>query len=281
MRSLTVAIGLLTLKTASLLVLANGYAQQSLPVRVDRGLEVRSLAGQVSRFQKTVSQPARVGDFLRAIGDGLITSKGAKAILFVDTGIGVVDVAENTNLVVQELSFAPDNGRITKLFVSQGQARLRVRPFTHRGSKLEIRTPVGLSGVRGTDFGIAVQPNGKTGLAVIQGQVSSEAFGKAVAVNGGFQNFILPNEPPSPPVPLRNDTRLVYSFQRIIQGGIRKVQLNGQVDPVNAVQVNGVPQVTDREGRFKTQLEIFPPPLFQVLVQTPLGKEQRHDLVFR
>lgn len=281
MRNHAIAIGLTTLSVFSLLALTSGYAQQSLPVRVDRGLEIRSLAGQVNRLQKVSSKPARVGDLLQAIGDGLATGKGSKAVLFVDTGIGVVDVAENTNLVVQELSFAPDNGRITRLFVSQGQARLRVRPFTHRGSKLEIRTPVGLSGVRGTEFGVAIQPNGKTGLAVLEGQVASAASGKEVAVDGGFQNFTLPNEPPSSPVPLRNDTRLTYSFQRVIQGGIRKVQLSGQVDPVNGVQVNGVPQVTDRTGRFKTALENFPPPMFQVLVQTPLGKEQRYDLVFR
>ncbi|MBF2027068.1 MAG: FecR domain-containing protein [Oscillatoriales cyanobacterium C42_A2020_001] len=276
-----IAIGLITLGIISVLALTNSYAQQTLPVRVDRGLEVRSLVGQVNRLQKAGVKPARVGDLLQVIGDGVATSKGAKAILFVDTGIGVVDVAENTNLVVQELSFAPDNGRITRLFVSQGQARLRVRPFTHRGSKLEIRTPVGLSGVRGTDFGIAIQPNGKTGLAVMEGQVASAALGKEVGVAGGFQNFTLPNEPPSAPVPLRNDTRLTYSFERVIQGGIRKVQLIGQVDPVNAVQVNGIPQVTDRTGRFKAALEFFPPPTFQVLVQTPLGKEQRYDLVFR
>jgi len=267
--------------SAVLFALSVTHAQQSFPVRVDRGLQIRSLTGQVSRIQGVGSRLARVGDFLTAVGEGVVTQKSSGAVLFVDTGIGVVDVSESTNLVIQELAFAPDNGRITRLFVSQGQARLRVRRFTHRGSKIEIRTPVSLSGVRGTEFGVAVQPNGKTGLAVLDGQVESAAQGRSLAVNQGFQNFTMPGEPPSQPVPLRDDTRLGYSFQRVIQGGIRKVRLAGQVDPVNAVFVNQVPQVTDRTGRFITDLELFPPPLFQVRVRTPLGKEQQYDLVFR
>ncbi|MDX2239705.1 MAG: FecR domain-containing protein [Leptolyngbyaceae cyanobacterium bins.302] len=276
-----IATPLLMMTTAGLFAWSATHAQQTLPVRVDRGLEVRRVAGQVARTQSTGSRPAQVGDFLASVGDGIMTQKASEATLFVDTGIGVVDVSESTNLTIQELAIAPDNGRITRLFVSQGQARLKVRRFTHRGSKLEIRTPVSLSGVRGTEFGLAIQPNGKTGLAVLQGQVESSAQGRALAVNSGFQNFTLPGESPSTPVPLRDDTRLTYSFRRVIQGGLRKVQLTGQVDPVNAVFVNRVPQVTDRNGRFVTSSELFPPPLFQVVVRTPLSKEQQYDLVFR
>jgi len=272
---------LLSAGAVVLLFLATTYAQQSIPVRVHRGLEVRSLVGQVTRLHPNGStSPARIGDFLKAVGDGIETKKASRAVLLVDIVVGTVDVSENTRLVVQELAIAPDNGRITRLYIPYGQARLKVRPFTNRGSQLEIRTPTGVSGVRGTEFGVAIQPNGKTGLAVLAGQVANAARGSSVTVKGGFQNFTLPGEPPSQPVPLRDDSQLRYSFRQIIQGGLRKVQLLGQVDPVNAVLVDGKPQTTDREGRFKAEPQLFPPPMIQVIVQTPLGKEQRYNLFY-
>lgn len=254
-----------------------GLAQSSVQVRVQRWLQVNQKQGQVSHLQGGQWRAARVGDRLQAIGDGLSTGPNSTARLVVDTGIGTVDVAEKTKLWIQALDFAPDNGRITRIQVGQGQARLRVRPFTHRGSQLEIRTPASLSGVRGTDFGVTVQPNGKTGLAVLNGKVQSAAQGQAKAVPGGYQNFTLPGQPPTPPVPLTNDTALKKTVERRLQGGDRQVRLVGQVDPVNLVMINGVPQVTDQQGRFTTTWQSIPSSFaLPVVVITPLGIEQRH-----
>uniref|UniRef100_A0ACD5H295 FecR domain-containing protein n=1 Tax=Desertifilum tharense IPPAS B-1220 TaxID=1781255 RepID=A0ACD5H295_9CYAN len=50
-----------------------------------------------------------------------------------------------------------------------GQARFRVRRFNHPGSSLEIETPAGSSAVRGTEFGVSVHPDGKTGIATREG----------------------------------------------------------------------------------------------------------------
>mgnify|MGYP002777094775 CR=1 FL=1 len=262
---------------ALLLGTAQGLAQQSLQVRVQRWLQVSQRNGQVQYVQGGRPRAAAVGDRLQAIGDGLATGPNSTARLTVDTGIGTVEVDEKTQLSVQELAFAPDNGRITRLQVNAGQARLRVRPFTHKGSRLEIRTPASLSGVRGTEFGLTVQPNGKTGLAVLDGNVQSAAQGQAQAVNRGYQNFTQPGAPPSRPVPLTNDTSLQVSVERVIQGGDRKVRLIGQVDPVNLVTVDGTPQVTDAQGRFVTTSRSLPTSLaLRVVVTTPLGLEKIH-----
>ena len=261
---------------------AQSNAQSSLQVRVNRWLQLRNLSGQVAYVQQGSARKAQVGDLLKNIGDGVTTSQKSKAILSVDTGIGTIDVSENTKLWIQELSFAPDNGRITRLQVGQGQARLKVRPFTHKGSKLEILTPASLSGVRGTDFDVGVQPNGKTGLAVLSGAVQSAAQGKSQSVPGGFQNFTIPGEAPTPPVPITNNTNLEYQVERVIQGGNRKVRLIGKVDPVNTVLVNRVPQVTDRNGRFTTDLWNIPDSfVVQVIVTTPLGVEKSHLVTLR
>jgi FecR protein len=261
--------------------LFSGIAQPVIPVRVDRWLQIQQITGQVKFFQESGSRDAKVGDRLQYSGDGVSTGKRSGVTLLVDTGVGEIDVAESTSLRIQSLEIAPDDGRITRLAINQGQAKLRLRRFTNRGSRLEIRTPASLSAVRGTTFGVAIQPSGKTGLAVNAGGVSSEAAGRSVAVDGGFQNFTIPGEPPSDPVPLRDDTSLRYEFKRVIQRGVRKVQLMGQVDPVNSVLIGGKPQDTDRGGHFNTDLQALPNSLsFEVLVITPLGKQQQYNLNF-
>lgn len=264
-----------------LLGMTPSLAQQSLKVRVDRWLELQKLSGTVLYQHGSVRQSARVGNRLQAVGDQVSTGPRSSAMLAVDTGIGTIDLTENTNLRVQRLDVSPDNGRITRLQVTQGQVRLKLRRFTNGSSRLEIQTPASVSGVRGTEFGVAIQPNGKTGLAVLQGGVSSGAQGTAVSVPAGFQNFTNAGEPPSPPVPITNDTSLKHRFELVIDRGVRRVRLVGQVDPVNRVLVAGIPQNTDRSGRFQTEFQPLPSFLkLQVLVQTPLGKQEVYELAF-
>jgi hypothetical protein len=262
--------------------IAQGTAQQTLQVRTDRWLELKEVVGDVTREQNGLSFKAKVGDRLTQPGDAISTGKQSSVKLIIDLGIGTIFVSENTKLRISSLDFAPDNGRITLLQVTGGQVRLQIRHFNHDGSRLEIRSPAGVSGVRGTEFGMTVQPGGKTGLAVGRGRVVSAAQNRSVAVSQGFQNYTIPGKPPSSPVPLRNDTRLKYQFQSHIQGGVRGIRLIGQVDPVNNVVVDKRPQSTDRNGRFVTDLLPLPNSLkFNVVVTTPLGKQQTYDLEYR
>ncbi len=255
-----------------------GFAQQSIPVRVDRWLSVQQMNGKVTYQYQRQSRSAKVGDRLQAIGDSITTGQRSMATLEVDTGIGFITLTENTQIIVQLLGMAPDNGRITYLNVPYGQVRLRLRRFTHRGSNLQLQTPAGVSAVRGTEFGVAVQSNGKTGLATLDGAVITTAQGQTVSVPAGFQNFTVPGEPPSPPVPLRDNTEISYTLERLIQRGLRQVRLWGQVDPVNTVLVGTVPQVTDRNGRFSLMLPAVSVQTLQVTVITPLGRQQVHQL---
>ncbi|MBE9180357.1 FecR domain-containing protein [Oculatella sp. LEGE 06141] len=243
-------------------------------------LEVRQLVGNVTIERSNRSQPARVGDRLSTVGDAIATGANSSAVLIVDTGIGNVNVAENTLMRIRSLSVAPDQGRITRLEVPRGRIRLQLRRFTSPNSELEIETPAGISGVRGTDFGVAVQPDGKTGVATLNGAVVTAAQGQEVDVAGGFQNFTIPAEPPAPATPLRNDTQLQYQFVRLIEGGVRRIRLLGRVDPVNLVEVNRVAQTTDRDGRFSVLYPALSSLRVEVRVSTPLGTEQVHVLEF-
>lgn len=251
-------------------------------VRVVRWLSIQQTTGTVSYDRAAGSRSARVGDRLESVGDGVTTGTQSETSLLLDTGVGVINVLEYTNLKVTRLDSTPDNGRITHLDVIRGQVRLKLRKFTSPNSELEIRTPAGLSGVRGTEFGVVVQPNGKTGIATLSGAVLTSAQGVQVSVPAGFQNFTIPGETPSAAVPLRDDTTLTAEFDKLLDRGIRKVRIIGRVDPVNVVKVEGVPQSTDRNGQFRT--DVFLASSFlkvNVVVTTPLGKSQTYELALR
>ncbi|NER79609.1 MAG: FecR domain-containing protein [Leptolyngbya sp. SIO1D8] len=245
---------------------------------MDRYLRVRSMTGNVMFQNGNTSRTARVGDRLQAVGEGLTTRQVSTARLEVDTGIGFVDVSENTRMRIQRMEIAPDNGRITYIEVPQGQVRLQLRTFTHEGSEFEIQTPAGVSSVRGTEFGVSVQPDGRTGVATLEGLVETAAQGETVEVPEGFQNLTVPGNPPSPAVPLRDDPELTYEIVRRIEGGNRQLQFVGQVDPVNLVLVENEPQEIDVNGQFTLPFLPIRGQRVEITVITPLGNRRDYDL---
>ncbi|PSR18023.1 iron dicitrate transport regulator FecR [filamentous cyanobacterium CCP3] len=254
------------------------FAVYALPVRVERGLSVRQRQGEVMVLRPSGSAPAAVGDRLDAIGDGLRTGTRSAAVLEVDTDVGFLDVSERTELRIRTLEMAADGGRITHLSVPRGQVRTRLRRFTNQGSQFEIETPAGISGVRGTEFGVSVQEDGKTGIATLTGAVDTMAVGETVAVPAGFQNLIWPGEPPTQPVPLRNDPGLEYERRVIFDNNTRYVTLTGRVDPVNTVFVDGAPQTVDRQGEFRLTRLATARLRVEVVVITPLGRQETHEI---
>jgi hypothetical protein len=273
-------IPLLSLGLCTMMVGA-AIAQQQVNLRVNRWLEVEQVIGQVQFTTQKRQQPAQKGDRLQNVGDALTTQARSTARLALDTGIGTVDVTAKTQVVVQELALNAGQGRVTRLKVPYGRVKLRLRKFTNPNSRLELETPAGISGVRGTEFGLVVQPQGKTSVAVLEGAVNTNAQNVDVAVPAGFQNFTIPGEPPSQPVPLQSDPSLQYQFERQIIGQQRYLTLVGQVDPVNQVFVNGQPQDTDRAGRFRVNVKLVSFPKVTILVSTPLGEEKLYDIAFQ
>jgi FecR protein len=255
-------------------------AQNSLTVRVEKWLQVQNFTGQVTYTRQGQSRAAKVGDRLERVGDAIATADKAKTTLFIDTNIGTVEVAAKTRLQVQTLTAVGDQGRITRLLMPYGRARLKLRKFTSPNSRFEIETPTGVGSVRGTDFAINLQAGGKLSIVTLQGAVESSAQGQSVLVPAGFQSLTMPGKPPTPPVPLREDLSLDYDLEKSVVGGIRQIRLVGKVDPVNAVTINGRPQPTDELGQFRVFVPVVSYPKVSVLVITPLGTEKQYDLAF-
>ncbi|MFK8185667.1 MAG: FecR domain-containing protein [Phormidesmis sp.] len=248
---------------------------QALTVAVNRWLELRSLTGQVLYQSATGERSAQVGLRLQAVGEGIRTLSNATAMLAIDAGTGFINVSENTSLKIQALTTSNGGGRITQLQVLSGQVHLEVPTFTNPDSRLEIQTPSGWSGVRGTEFGIAVKPDGSTGTATLSGAVETSAQNQNVVVEGGFQNLIFPGEPPTQPVPITDDTTLSLTT---IDTDRELAYLSGYTDPFNLLSIEGVAQVLDREGRFAISMPLPDDAGVRAVVTTPLGKEQAYEI---
>jgi hypothetical protein len=251
---------------------------QSLTVRGDRWLSIVEVSGNVELIPyEGTSRRARRGDRLTRVGDLLITGDNASARLEVDQRAGIVTMAENSQLQIQTLSITSSGGRITELAVSRGQVRLRVRPLTNPGSRLEIHTPAGVSGVRGTDFGLTIQPDGQTGVATLEGSVFAAAQGQSVVVSDAQQSSIYPGEPPTPPEPLRDDPTLYIEVLSGSRDG-PTARVVGYTDTVNLFELNGEIQNLDRAGRFDLEVPIPIDGRILARIITPLGTEQQYEL---
>lgn len=279
---------------ASLAVMVVGLTSETsnarpLTVRVNRWLELRNASGSVDSLRNGQWQQAQVGNRLATVGDGLRTGGGSLARLAVDTQIGFVGLSENTTLTITRLESTPSGGKITELAVPRGQARVFVRPFTNPETTLEIRTPAGVNGVRGTDFGISVQPSGRSSLVVEEGSVASSAQGESVLVPSGFQNYTIPGEPPTKPMPLTENPNLdIRRLDTLRRDGEEIVLLEGATFVVNALLVEGETQEVQADEdnqQLGTFLLELPMPTdsrsIEVIVTTPLGKTQIYDVVVR
>jgi len=267
---------LLSLFFIFLLTFQQALAKNNLQLRVNRYLEVSSIFGNVTYGNQQTSQPANVGTKLQKVGDSISTGKNSRTILALDTEIAFVEVAENTKLQIQKLHSTSNNGKVTELLVTSGQVRLKVRPLNNRESRLEIKTPAGITGVRGTEFGVSVQPSGKTGVATLKGQVVTSAQGKTVSVNKGFQSFVIPGKPPSPPVRLQDDTSLQIKI--LADMGNQQAKIAGKLDPVNLVILANEPLITNQNGEFEVITALPNNRKIAVSITTPLGKKKKYEL---
>lgn len=269
---------LLVIYLLTTLVPGQGQTQEVLEFRIGRWLLLTEVSGPVQFLRNGNAQPAQVGMQLQAVGEGIRTGPKGRAIVKLDTQIGSLELGENTLLQIQTLQISPNGGRITRLYLQQGQVRVRVRSFNHPDSLLELETPAGTSGVRGTDYGLAVQPQGQTGVAVLEGLVAMSAQGQTVQAPTSTQTLVIPGSPPGPVVPLQDDVRL--KLRRLVFLSGDRIRLVGQTAPVNLVILEDENQNLDSNGQFDVTL---PRPavnrnrLHFVLI-TPLGRRQRYEL---
>jgi DUF4097 and DUF4098 domain-containing protein YvlB len=255
-------------------------AQKDIQIRIDQWLKVEEVTGNVTyrNFYNYDNRPARVGDLLQITSDEISTGANSSAILTVDTAVGSIYVGENTTIQIRSFHIAADNGRITNLFVPRGKVRLQIRKFTHRGSQINIQTPAGISGVRGTEYIAIVKPNGNMLITTIEGSVATTAQNQIEIVNGGFQNITVVGEPPSTPRPFTDDASLSYIIDRQVSGLNRSIVVSGYTSPSNTVKVDELEQSLDGNGEFSLKFPATSNLKVKVTVETPTGTIQVYEI---
>ena len=255
-------------------------AQSGIQVRTNQWLQVSQVTGTVTyrNLYNYANRQAKIGDRLEVVSDEISTGENSSAILTVDTAVGSIYVTENTTIKIRSFAIAPDNGRITNLFIPRGKARLQIRKFTNRGSQLNIQTPAGITGVRGTQYIVAAHPNGNTVVVTLTGSVATQAQNQTKIVNGGFQNMTVAGQAPSSPVTIVDQPSLSYSINKNTFGTERSVLLVGSTSIFNTVKVNGVEQLIDRSGKFSLNLPATSSLKVNVKVETPQGKVQVYEI---
>ena len=249
----------------------------SIPVRVNRWLEIRQLGGAVRYRNQTGAGQAAIGTRLQAVGDSIQTLQNSYAALAVDTGIGFVKLSENTTIRIQQLQPIANGGRLTRLQVTGGQVRLQVRPFTNPRSGFQLETPAGWRGVRGTEVRVSVHPNGNTGVAATLESGSSTADQvKVVEIDNGFESLVIPREPPLRPVPRAKNSYWTASVLAAIDRN--SAQVAGQTDLVNLLSLGNISQSITREGQFNVRIPSPANGVIRAVVITPLGKKQVYEL---
>ena len=257
-----------------------GSSQSAWGQSIRRGgwLELSSLKGKAIYQRDRIRQKAWTGMRLHRVGEIFETGQGAAATFKLDQGLGTIQVSEQTRFRIKALHKTITGGRVTLLTVLQGQIRLKVRPMSNPSSRLEVFTPVGINGVRGTEFGVSVQPSGKASVATLSGQVDTTAMGQTQEIAKGLQTLTMPGEGPQPPSSLQDNPNAFVTRSQV-EGSILK--LVGTTDAVNTILLNGDPQDTDREGNFDLSFPVGNAAFVNLRVITPLGKQKDHQLPLR
>ena len=255
-------------------------AQRGIQVLTDQWLSVEKVSGNVTyrNLYNYANRPAKIGDRLQFASDEIATGKNSTAQLRIDTAVGTIYLSENTTMRINSFRVTPNQGRVTNLLISKGKARLQVRKFTNRSSQLNIQTPAGVSGVRGTDFIVLAQPSGNMVVSTYNGKVASTAQGRTELIGGGLENLTIVGNPPLPAVAIANNPNLQYTVTRNTSGFRRSIFLTARTNPVNVVTVDGRAQSLDRNGSFAIEFPATTNLIVNVRVETPQGKVKIYNI---
>jgi hypothetical protein len=237
-----------------------------------RWVEVRQIKGTVT-YQ---GRPAKVGDRLTTAGQQISTGKDSSAVLAVDSGIATISLAESSTVQVKGLSVAVSGGRVTLLSVPAGLARVSARRLTNPNSRLEINSPAGVVGVRGTEFAVGVGPEGKAATLLLEGKVDASAQGQTVKIEKGYASVTFPGNPPAAPQAFKENMNYELISLSVVSPG--KVRCICTVDPLNLVSLNDQPLKMDQTGKID---EVVPMPAnseYWLVVRSPLGNQISEEI---
>jgi FecR protein len=275
-------------------------ANDSLQFQVHHHLSIQKITGTVWVRRGHRQEPANIGDQLKAVGDGIQTGPRSAATLTLDTNAGTLEVAAATVLRIQQMQTSPKGGYRTRLLLSQGQVRVKLKTLVNPESHFEIQTPSSVSGVRGTEFGVAVQPTGDTAIAIVEGKVAimvpnapHPPLAHPLELGQGEQAIVPIGGLPRHQGHDRGQPELSLTWLSPVtshrstgvgqagagQASGMQVRIAGSTSPLNLLHIANQPLAIGQDGRFDYVLPLPPNRRISVWVITPLGSQRHYELV--
>lgn len=130
-------------------------------------------------------------------GDRVITGREAKVELATKEG-SVIELDQNSDMEVETFS-----EKLERFFLRAGGFLSRLKKQLEKKAKprYQIRTPVAVASVRGTDLALFLDEEGKLQAGVLDGEVSVQAEGEEEIILNDRQRGVL-IEKGKPPVPM-------------------------------------------------------------------------------
>ncbi|WP_174273313.1 FecR domain-containing protein [Sphingomonas bacterium] len=132
------------------------------------------------------NRPAKVGAVV-VEGARIETGANSSASFSLEDG-SIVTLPSQSVIRIDRLRLVLASGEMQQIFrLDDGRSQYAVAPNRGPASKFEVRTPVSVSAVRGTEFRIGVEQNGTSAVAeVLKDSVAVSAAGAAILVPQGF-----------------------------------------------------------------------------------------------
>ena len=146
--------------------------------------------GVVAAFRGTVNlgpdRPARVGSVVTE-GARIETGPNSSASVTLEDG-STVTLPSQSIVRIDRLRLVLITGELQQVFrLDDGKSQYAVAPNRGPASKFEVRTPVSVSAVRGTEFRIGFDPSATSAVAeVVKDSVSVSGAGAQILVPQGF-----------------------------------------------------------------------------------------------
>ena len=154
---------------------------------------IASVRGKAVRYNgQRAFVPAR-GDVL-APGDEIDTAGGGRVTIQLTDG-SVVVVQPRSRIVINDYRAAPSLRELFRIVV--GQVRVRIQHYGGRPNPYRVNSPTASVLVRGTEFGVAVEPAGDTRVIVYEGLVEVASLSdpqRRALVSRGRGVLVRPNE---------------------------------------------------------------------------------------
>lgn len=226
-------------------------------------LKIEPLSASVEAFSGAVTlggTPVRVGSRLAAGAELATGANSFVSIRFADETLMTLPSASRVQ--ISGLGRILLTGAVDRrILVQSGRSRYSVTPRTNPSDRFEVRTPLAVAAVRGTEFRVSYDPpKMRSALEVLEGEVAESTVTGDTLVNAvatGSASLHMANVPlaqqlslPAVPVMIRpgrlqDDPQVGFEFAMPGQHRVQLARDAGFVDIFSEMETDGAAQFSD------------------------------------